>query len=885
MYIQQQRTEVEFNKKQKISELYQEFIAALDPEQALQDPDIINETKEILDIIRGQIDPNHPLLTDARPSNAYRLAANLAFEQNDLDQALSFVTSGLVNAANDPLLTDLQAKVQNAIRIGELNESLTSVQEELATLDDYRQYQTDITELANLSSSEESPVLDVLSSNLQSIITTELDSILNEGSRADAEALSAEIGGLMSSLTLGDELTQIKLAHLSGDERTAAIQGMVDTDKETIAAGLSTPNLDDPQWETDVLASIRELDTLQNETEEVAEDLQIFRDSIAQLYIDLATSTLISNRFDAADNLINRGERIVPGFLALTETSELIAASRLQYEQQLRITSLKDQFLVAVEADNITQANQTFENLKTELPADDSYITTQAPRELAESYRRLAERSAGTNEFATALQLAEATVKLNPRDASLQDIFDEYRAQVNVTEIADVFRTARVFTETERADLSRKVNEIERGAPGEYSNFLATSETILSERINFLAQSDENIAAALADAASRIFTDSSILADLKTQFRLEPWPDRVVADTAIRAGELTRASTLLEEAIAGEYVGHPDVLQFQKTLEENVNRSNEAFDVFVIAKDAAGETYGILNQAKRLLYRAQGLWTDNPEYTLAEEDIDQLIAAAPDNPSKRILQRTDENIAAVSEADLRRAAANWKPIPSDRACTGDKASYGARARAICYDFVNTGWRGPQMVVVPAGGEISSNFAIGKYEVSVADWSKYCALTGNCEPVTDRTQFDDPITDVSLSDARKYVDWLSARTGKIYRLPTTQEWEYATSVGGELTAEAKDFKAIKGQLNCRVTLGDKILKGTGIATIKSGKSNKWGLYNFVGNVQEWVLEGDSTFARGGAFSDAINNCDISTARPHDGGADDTTGFKVILEYVG
>ena len=884
VFIQQQRDEIEFNRKQKISELYQDFIAALDPAQALENPDSIDGTKVVLDIIQRQIDPQHPLLTDSRPANAYRLAANLAFENGDLGQATTFVNSGLENASDDPLLTDLQTKVQNAIRVADINTTLTNVEGELATLEDYKQYQNDIAELAGLSNTEESPVLSNLSIGLESIVSEELSRILNEGDRSQAQTLAIDIGSLLTGLSLADQLTQIKLAHLSGDERTAAIQEMVSTDMSTLEARLNTADIENPQWEADVLAAVRELDALTDEDSSFIEDLDLLKGSLATLYIDRATSALNANRFDAADSLINRGLRISPDLASLSETQALIVSSRQTYEQQLRINGLKDQFTVAVEADNITDANQIFETLKTELPEDDIYITTQATRELAESYRRLAERRAESNEFATAFQLAEAAVNLNPRDPTLAGVFEEYRARVNITDLAEVFRNARVFTDTERTDLARKVNEVERGAPGQYSDFLAQSETILSERIGFLAQSDENSAAALADTMSRIFVSSSMLADLSRQYQLQPWPERTVAEAAIRGGELTAANDLLQTAMSGEYLDHPDVLQFRRAVEESIKRANESYDVYLAAMAAAGDEYGKLNQAKRLLYRAQAFWLDNPEYTEAETAIDELIANAPDNPAKRVVAR--EAVVDFS-AGTPNVADAWKPIPSDRACTSDKASYGSRARAICYDFVNNGWRGPQMVVVPAGGAISDTFAIGKYEISVADWSKYCALTGNCQPITDRAKFDDPITGVALSDAQQYVDWLSERTGKTYRLPSTDEWEYAASVGGTLTAEADAFREIKGQLNCRVTLGDKILKGTGIVKIKSGKPNKWGIFNFVGNVQEWVREGSATSARGGAFSDAIggNNCNISAGRPHSGNADEITGFRVILEEMG
>jgi hypothetical protein len=657
---------------------------------------------------------------------------------------------------------------------------------------------------------------------------------------------------------------------------------MVDNDLSTLASSIANPNIDNPQWEASVIASVRELTALSDEDGSYMDQLNEFKTSLASLYIDRAASTLNANRFDAAENLVSRGLRFAPDLASLSETQNLIVTSRQNYERQLRISGLKDQFTVAVEADNITEANQIFESLKTELPENDIYITTQAPRELAESYRRLAERRAESNEFASAFQLAEAAINLNPRDPTLQGVFEEYRARINITELVDVFRNARVFTDDERIELARKVSEIERGAPGQYTAFLTQSESLLAERINFLGQSDENSAAALADTMSRIFTTSSVLADLSNRYQLQPWPERNVAETAIRSFELTRAQQLIDTAMTGEYADHPDVLAFQRAVEQSINRANQEFEVYLAAKAAAGESYGNLNQAKRLLFRAQAFWADNSEYTAAETEIDQLIATAPDNPANRIVAREQAVDFASTETAV---AQEWTPIPSDRACTPDKASYGTRARAICYDFVNTGWRGPQMVVIPAGGSVADTFAIGKYEISVADWSKYCALSGNCQPVTDRSKFDDPITGISLSDAQQYVDWLSERTGKTYRLPSAKEWEYAASVGGALTAEAEAFRDIKGQLNCRVTLGDKILKGTGIATIKSGRPNQWGIYNFVGNVQEWVQEGSSTSARGGAYSDAINNCDISTVRPHNGNADGITGFRVILEEVG
>jgi formylglycine-generating enzyme required for sulfatase activity len=77
----------------------------------------------------------------------------------------------------------------------------------------------------------------------------------------------------------------------------------------------------------------------------------------------------------------------------------------------------------------------------------------------------------------------------------------------------------------------------------------------------------------------------------------------------------------------------------------------------------------------------------------------------------------------------------------------------------------------------------------------------------------------------------------------------------------------------------------VIKGTGIVSIKSGPSNAWGLKNYIGNVQEWVLDGEKITARGGAYQDAHSKCEISFSKNHSGGADDITGFRLVLVEAG
>ena len=73
--------------------------------------------------------------------------------------------------------------------------------------------------------------------------------------------------------------------------------------------------------------------------------------------------------------------------------------------------------------------------------------------------------------------------------------------------------------------------------------------------------------------------------------------------------------------------------------------------------------------------------------------------------------------------------------------------------------------------------------MGKYEVTFEEYGRFAMATGAARP-------DDkgwgagkrPLMNVSWDDARAYAEWLSEETGKIYRLSTEAEWEYAARAG-------------------------------------------------------------------------------------------------------
>lgn len=94
----------------------------------------------------------------------------------------------------------------------------------------------------------------------------------------------------------------------------------------------------------------------------------------------------------------------------------------------------------------------------------------------------------------------------------------------------------------------------------------------------------------------------------------------------------------------------------------------------------------------------------------------------------------------------------------------------------------------------------------------------------------------PAISMTQHAANKYAEWLSAKTGEFYRLPTEAEWEYACRAG---TATPYYFGSDPKQLGeyawYSANSDGKYQK------VATKKPNAWGLYDMLGNVMEWTLD--------------------------------------------
>ncbi|MDZ4725562.1 MAG: formylglycine-generating enzyme family protein [Leptospira sp.] len=128
-------------------------------------------------------------------------------------------------------------------------------------------------------------------------------------------------------------------------------------------------------------------------------------------------------------------------------------------------------------------------------------------------------------------------------------------------------------------------------------------------------------------------------------------------------------------------------------------------------------------------------------------------------------------------------------------------------------------------------KISKGFYMGKYEVTQAQWKavmgknpSYFRKCGGTCPV-------DLVFWYDISDFLRILNELEGRENEnLLRLPTEAEWEYAARAGTSSKIYAKNLDSIAWYY-----------KNSGHKTHPVGKKlpNSFGLYDMIGNVEEWV----------------------------------------------
>ena len=197
---------------------------------------------------------------------------------------------------------------------------------------------------------------------------------------------------------------------------------------------------------------------------------------------------------------------------------------------------------------------------------------------------------------------------------------------------------------------------------------------------------------------------------------------------------------------------------------------------------------------------------------------------------------------------------------------------------------------PEMVVVPPGRftmgspateegrgpsegpvhrvTVAKPFALGKYEVTKAQFAAFVAATGyvphgDCGGTgaswrnPGLAQGDDhPAVCISALDAGAYADWLSVRTGQHYRLPSEAEFDYAArgkisgatnllywfgNAAADMCVNANGADQTDPKASIDGTVAP--CRDGYVYTAPVGRfaANGFGLYDMAGNVWQWTAD--------------------------------------------
>lgn len=801
------------------------------------------EGEDITDVLKilAQAAPKSSLLTDARLVKQYADLAQQAIQKKDYQQAKEILDVSLQFTPADPTLLGLQDQVARELKrqadarlVAQLKDKIKAAAANLSTVAGFEAVREELIKLDALR-----PDDSLLAKAIPLVHTAFVDSLAQASDKQNwsgAEKILSDFAPLLGV----DELIKQRRT-LSQKEVEASYQPSdlgsilqkLEQHHATIKQMLAKPDFS-PDWDNNLLIEFKSTIALLQPGNTWFDDL---RDSIAQAYIGQAKKMIEANRFDNATDLLDAGSAYEPDLAAFADTRTELAQTRTAYDKAqtekrrlARIDAMKNNLIAQANAGETPKAISTLQALREELPAGDEFLTKTGPQAIAKAYLALANGRAKAGDYGAALKFARGGIKIAPAFAPLTKLLPEFERQAARSGLMELAKSA---TADSVIGLVSKLADVGDAFPQQRADIRQKMFGLLSAHIKKMEDSDLVGANALLDAARKAFSDPAELASVK--LRQPPHPSKYAAAgrKAIAARKLSEASQLLSQG-EQEEPGNADLEAFGNQLKTKESEANEYFAHYQVLMQS-GQTA----QAKRYLDAAIQLWNDNSDYR-AEYQRNFATTQAPARSSN-----------------------------GGRPCTANLAGYGRRGRAECFDVLPGDVHGPTMVVVPAGGGFSTPFAIGKYEVSVGEYDAYCSATTGCKTLGGNTKL--PVTGISIANAKAYAGWLSKKSGESYALPTDAQWVYAARAGG--TSASKDF-------NCRVTLGDQIIKGIALVEIGTGKANSWGLVNYVGNVQEWVYKGARLLARGGDFEDSLSTCGVGLSRPANGHANNVTGFRLV-----
>jgi len=331
--------------------------------------------------------------------------------------------------------------------------------------------------------------------------------------------------------------------------------------------------------------------------------------------------------------------------------------------------------------------------------------------------------------------------------------------------------------------------------------------------------------------------------------------------------------------------------------------------------DAAASADGVSGQlaaaSPALEDEGDGAQTDLPHSDegagaatmIAAAPADETLIEQPLTSPEMVAEGDGDRIAelawtATGEAAAELAAAPVEEPVEEPGVEEEPASFGRYLRDCldCPDLaeIDAGVLAPEPdgdLAVPL--MLRGPIAVAVKETTYDDWQK-CVNDGACPSLSDSGwgRGKRPVVNVTYAEAEGYANWLAAKTGQPYRLPTETEWEYAARAG---SLDAFSFGSAIAATMANFTAPG----GARGRTLPAGNfaPNRFGLYDMHGNAAEWTADcwtgGEGTtlvgsfcsarVIKGGAWDSAGDDVRASARNGGPAGARrNDVGFRVVRD---
>lgn len=786
-----------------------------------------DSVEAVLAVVRA-IQPDHVLLRDERLPLEYAKQIHIALDRSNTALAQALVDSGLKLSPGDAALRDLRDqtqaaahKVERATRVAALERSLGSLLGAGTALAAYDARRADIAELRSLGA--QSRVLADVQTSAQRQVDREIQTLLGSQKFDEAEAFLTHYGDLAGPAFVEGRHQAIIDSRLRFQGKQAEVahqkEASIANLKAQIAALLNKGKPDE-NWDASLKGGLQKLTAYLPANDPYFSQVN---ESAAAVYLGEERSLRQAQRLTEAERMLEHAREYAPQLKDLPSETRLLASAREQQaadakvrEQHAQIDALKAKLKDQAKADDVTEAQNTLAQLRTTQP-NDPFTTRDGPEAIAQSYLRLAGRRVEKGGYDDALKMLDHGRDM-ARGVASPVVADLDNARGRYTRYQALERS---FTSDAVPDANAVRSELDQLSRLDVRETRGVRQRLSQALATRMKQAGGTRAEQLMTAGHAIFPEESAFA---------PKP----AATAVVARSTTPQPAPLQPAPVQEAPAQPTP-----------------------APQPAAAPSSTSTQAP-------------PPATVSMETGKSPGSAAIRGKASAASTPGSAAQPAAGTAEIPIPSS----VPSPEPCNAAKPGYGRRTQGQCFDaFV--GGQGPTLVVIPGIGS-GPSFAIGRTEVTNADYGLYCSLSKSCRSPGGGANL--PLTSVSLRDAQHYMEWLSKIAGTTYRLPSDAEWSYAVKAQGA----AKSPKDDPGSINCAVDVGGKRVRGLELQAVTTGPENGWGLYDYVGNAQQWVTSGGSVAARGGAYTDNLSQCTTDMTRSHSGGADAITGFRVLRE---